>query len=78
MLFRFQFAGDGDGEWGSQPDDYKRRRVGFNAEAGQGSGQYSGQQVGFNREGRWSRRAPTKGESDYQGSGRFGFKREAA
>ena len=38
-------------------------------------GEYSGNQVGFNRIGRWWRRAS---ESEYSGSGRFGFKKEAA
>jgi hypothetical protein len=57
-------------------DDYRRRKVGFGAEAGERSGEYSGDQVGFNRQGRWARRAPSWGESDYQGSGRFGFRRQ--
>ncbi len=41
----------------------------------QRSGQYSGGQIGFEREGRWWKRAS---ESEYSGSGKWGFKKEAA
>jgi hypothetical protein len=40
-----------------------------------GSGEYSGQQVGFNREGRWWKRSS---ESEYRGESKFGFRMKEA
>lgn len=76
MVFRSE---SGWREAAGERDDYRRRSMGFLADGARRSGEYSATQVGFNREGRWSRRRPGKGESLYGEHG-FGFdvRKEAA